>query len=85
MSDSIEAIRTNAVAGARQLLVGGLCDPQWDSNRANELATKEVGVEVVEFTDATHFMHAPGDALRSVEIQLEVSRAVDRFLAEVTR
>ncbi len=46
MGDSIEAIRTNAVAGARQLLVGGLCDPQWDPNRANELATQEVGIEV---------------------------------------
>jgi hypothetical protein len=84
-ADSIEAIRAGAATGAHQLLVGGLSDPEWDSERANELATKEAGIEVAEFADATHFMHVPDNALRSVEIQSEVSRAVDTFLTQIAR
>jgi hypothetical protein len=84
MTDSIEAIRANAASGARQLLVGGLADPQWDSVRAHELA-QEDGIDLTEFADATHFMHVDGDALRSVEIQLEVSRAIDAFLSLLAR
>lgn len=84
MPDSIEAIGTNAAAGARQLLIGGLSDPAWDSKCANELESREASIEVVEFADATHFMHVPDDALRSVEIQLGVSRAVDAFLSAIT-
>jgi hypothetical protein len=81
---TIEAIRADADMGAHQLLVGGLSDPEWDSEIANDLATHE-GIDVAEFADATHFMHAPNDALRSVEIQAGVCRAVDAFLTQVTR
>jgi hypothetical protein len=85
MTDSIEAIRTNAATGAHQLLVGGLSDPEWDSETATELMDQETGIEVAEFADATHFMHVPNNVLRAVEIQAAVSRAVDAFLAQITR
>jgi hypothetical protein len=85
MTDSIEAIRANAATGAHQLLVGGLSDPEWDSETAIELMDQETGIEVAEFADATHFMHVPNNVLRAVEIQAAVSRAVDAFLAQITR
>jgi hypothetical protein len=72
---SIQAISANAAAGARQLLVGGLSDPSWDPVRARTL-----GCEVVDLADATHFMHVPGDAVRSAQLHVEVARAVEAFL-----
>lgn len=71
----VDGIAANARAGARQLLVGGTEDPQWDGEVARGL-----GAEVLEVPDATHFFHVPGDAVRSVEMQVEVSRALDAFL-----
>ncbi len=75
---SIAAIGLNAQAGVRQLLVGGGADPEWDPVRARSL-----GCDVADIPDATHFMHVPGDALRSAQIQVEVARAVDAFLARL--
>ncbi len=75
---SIAAIERNAIAGARQLLVGGNADPAWDADRARTL-----GCDVVDFAEATHFVHVPGDAVRTVEIHLEVTRAVDAFLTRL--
>lgn len=83
MPGSIGAIGANAAAGARQLLVGGLADPEWDSVGAHELAAREAGIDVAEFADATHLMHVPDDALRSVDIQSGVSRALDAFLRNI--
>ncbi|MGH3421324.1 MAG: hypothetical protein ACRDOD_17260, partial [Streptosporangiaceae bacterium] len=40
-------------------------------------------VEVVDFADATHLLHVPGDAVRSAEIQYDITRAVDRFLSRL--
>ena len=62
----------------RQLLVGGLADELWDPAVARELA--DAGCEVLEVPDADHGMGTP-DAVRTVEIHLEVARAVDHFLS----
>jgi pimeloyl-ACP methyl ester carboxylesterase len=72
-----EGIAANA---GRQLLVGGLADELWDPAVARELA--EAGCEVLEVPDADHSMGTP-DAVRTVEIHLEVARAVDGFLSQV--
>jgi len=75
---SIDAIARNAAAGARQLLVGGLADPAWDAARAREL-----GGEVVDYAEATHFVHVPDNAVRTVEVHLEIARAVEEFLTRL--
>lgn len=72
-----EGIAANA---GRQLLVGGLADELWDPAVARELA--DAGCEVLEVPDADHSMGTP-DAVRTVEIHLEVVRAVDGFLSRV--
>lgn len=69
-----EAIAANA---GRQLLVGGLADDLWDATIARELA--DAGCAVLEVADADHAM-GTSDAVRTVEIHLEVARAVDAFL-----
>ena len=63
----------------RQLLVGGLGDELWDPAVARELA--DAGCEVLEVADADHSMGTP-DAVRTVEIHLEVARAVDAWLSQ---
>jgi protein tyrosine phosphatase (PTP) superfamily phosphohydrolase (DUF442 family) len=77
---SIDAISAAAAAGARQLLVGGLADPSWDPVRARAL-----GCEVVDFEDVTHFFHVPGDAVRSAQVHVDVTRAIDAFLEKLDR
>jgi predicted alpha/beta-hydrolase family hydrolase len=71
-----EGIAANA---GRQLLVGGLADELWDPAVARELA--DAGCEVLEVPDADHSMGTP-DAVRTVEIHLEVARAVDTWLSQ---
>jgi dienelactone hydrolase len=71
-----EGIAANA---GRQLLVGGLADELWDPAVASELA--DAGCEVLEVPDADHSMGTP-DAVRTVEIHLEVARAVDAWLSQ---
>jgi dienelactone hydrolase len=71
-----EGIAANA---GRQLLVGGLADELWDPAVARELA--DAGCEVREVPDADHSMGTP-DAVRTVEIHLEVARAVDAWLSQ---
>jgi dienelactone hydrolase len=71
-----EGIAANA---GRQLLVGGLADKLWDPAVARELA--DAGCEVLEVPDADHSMGTP-DAVRTVEIHLEVARAVDAWLSQ---
>jgi hypothetical protein len=64
----------------RQLLVGGLADELWDPAVGRELA--DAGCEVLEVPDADHSMGTP-DAVRTVEIHLEVARAVDAWLSQL--
>ena len=73
----VEAIGANA---GRQLLVGGLEDELWVPSIAREL--REGGCEVLEVRDADHSMGTP-DAVRTAEIHVEVTRAVETFLARV--
>jgi hypothetical protein len=63
----------------RQLLVGGTADSLWDPAMARRLRGERC--RVVEVAGADHAMWVPGDAVRSAEIQLEVTRAVDAFVA----
>ena len=72
-----EGIAANA---GRQLLVGGLADELWDPAVARELA--DAGCDVLEVADADHGMATP-DAVRTVEIHLEVARAVEAYLSRV--
>lgn len=70
-------------AGAgRQLLVGGLADHHaWRPDVAERLAGQ--GCEVLEVPDADHAMQSPGDAVRSAGILVEVTRAIDNWLAAI--
>jgi hypothetical protein len=64
----------------RQLLVGGTADDlAWDHDVA--VALGEAGCEVLEVPDADHAMFVPDDAVRTAEVHVSVTRAVDTFLA----
>lgn len=72
----VAGIRANP---ARQLLVGGLADEQaWDAEVAADLHAG--GVDVLEVPDADHVMAVEGAAVRTAEVHLEVTRAIDLFL-----
>lgn len=75
--------RPRCVEGHRRatqpaLLVGGSADPAWDGELARQLSN-----DVLELPDATHFGHIPDDAVRSVELHVDVARAIDAFLARL--
>lgn len=74
----VAGIRDNP---ARQLVVGGLADPFWDTDVAAGLQAR--GCEVLQVPGADHLMATAG-TVRTVEIQLEVARATDRFLRAPT-
>jgi pimeloyl-ACP methyl ester carboxylesterase len=59
----------------RQLLVGGSADPTWDLGTA-----RSVSADVVELEGADHALFVD-DAVRTAELHLEVTRAVDAWLA----
>ncbi len=68
------AIRTHP---GRQLLVGGTADVDaWDPVVAARLPA-----DVLEVPGADHSMAVPDDAVRTAEIHLEVTRAVDAWFA----
>lgn len=75
---SIEAIEQNAGNGARQLLVGGDADPSWNADQAREL-----GCDVLDLPGVSHFGDVPGDVIRTVEVQLDITRAVETFLTRL--
>ncbi|HEU4566780.1 MAG TPA: hypothetical protein VFR99_02035 [Marmoricola sp.] len=58
----------------RQLLVGGSADPTW-----NLATARSIGADVVELEGADHAMFVD-DAVRTAELHLEVTRAVDAWL-----
>jgi len=59
-------------------VVGGRADQFWDVEVARELG--EAGCDVLEVADADHSMGTP-DAVRTAEIHLEVTRAVETYLS----
>lgn len=73
----VEAI---AASTGRQLLVGGTADDlAWDHDVADRLGS--AGCDVLEVPGADHAMFIPDDAVRTAEVHLLVTRAVDSFLA----
>jgi len=58
----------------RQLLIGGTRDPAWDLEIA-----RSTGADIAEIEGGDHGMFAH-DAVRSVELHVEVTRAVDQWL-----
>jgi len=61
-----------------RLLVGGTADPQWD--QWDGALARELSADVLQLDGATHFLHVPGDAVRTAELHVEVARALDAFL-----
>ena len=76
LPEAVEAITALVADGAQVLLVGGTDDQFWSTDGA--YAT---GAEVVEIPGADHLMFVPGDAVRTAVVHLEVTMAVDAFLA----
>ncbi|MGI8994019.1 MAG: hypothetical protein ACR2FP_06920, partial [Nocardioidaceae bacterium] len=75
---SIAAIAQNSRGGARQLLVGGSADPSWNADGARDL-----GCEVLDLPGVNHFGVVPDDVIRSVEVHLQVTCAVEAFLTRL--
>ena len=71
----VEAYAANP---APQLLIGGTADRVWDGAVAADLEGR--GCDVVEIDGADHVMTAAGDAVRGVEMHVEVARAIDSWL-----
>lgn len=76
--DDPATVAALAANPGRQLLVGGLADPYWDSDVARRLAA--AGCAVCELPDGDHGLGTP-DAVRTAELHLEVARAVSAFVA----
>jgi hypothetical protein len=73
----VDALAANP---ARQLLVGGTADRHsWRSDVARRLS--EQGCDVLELPGADHGMQAAGDPVRSAEMLVEVTRAIDTWLS----
>jgi hypothetical protein len=64
---------------APQLMIGGSADEFWDSAVARDLAGETR--TVIEIPDVDHVMLVPGDVIRGAEAHVEVTRAVDDWLA----
>jgi predicted alpha/beta-hydrolase family hydrolase len=73
-----EAIAANP---APQLLVGGTADDLWDSAVAAQLAGPRC--EVLEIDGGDHVLMAGGDAVRGVEMHVEVVRGLDTWLGGI--
>jgi len=69
-----EVVSAMSGSGDRQLLVGGTEDPAWDLE-----AARATGGEVVEVEGADHGMFTD-DAVRTAEVHVEVTRAIDEWL-----
>ncbi len=69
--DVVAAMTRNA---GRQLLVGGSEDPAWD-----RAVARSTGGDVLEIDGADHGMFVP-DAVRSAELHVDVTRAIDQWL-----
>lgn len=76
LPETVAAITALVADGAQVLLVGGSADQFWSTEGA-----AATGAEVVELPGADHVMVVPGDAVRTAVLHLEVTMAVDAFLA----
>ena len=73
------AIERRARDGVPQLLVGGTDDELWSSRTAHSL-----GCEVLEVPGADHGLAIPDDPVRTAQVHVEVTAAIDRFLGTLT-
>ena len=73
-----ELVAGIAAHRGRQLLVCGEADQAWDAGIAAGL--RREGCDVMEIPDADHGLCVPGDAVRSAEIHVEVTRRMAAFL-----
>ncbi len=71
LPDVVEALTRNL---GRQLLIGGTRDPAWDLRVAHT-----TGGDVIEIEGGDHAMFAP-NAVRTAELHVEVTRAIDEWL-----
>lgn len=71
----VAAIAGLVERGVPVLLAGGTADFAWSSD-----AARSTGAAIVEIPDADHALVVPGDAARTAEAHLTVTRAVDAFL-----
>lgn len=69
-----EVVRSMELSTGRQLLVGGGDDPAWDLETARGISSDVLHVE-----GADHGMFLD-DAVRTAEIHVDVTRAIDRWL-----
>lgn len=69
-----EVVQAMSRHPGRQLLVGGTKDPAW-----NIEAARSVDGEIAELPGVDHAMFAE-DAVRTAEVHVEVTRAIDRWL-----
>jgi hypothetical protein len=78
-ADCAAAIERRALDGVPQLLVGGTDDELWSSRTAHGL-----GCELLEIPGADHGLAIRGDAVRTAQVLVEVTAAIDRFLGTLT-
>lgn len=70
-------VRAARARGSRVLLVGGTGDELWTS------VAHDLDCEVLEVEGADHAMALDGDAIRTAEVLVEVTRAVDAFVGSL--
>lgn len=63
----------------RGLIVIGTADPYYDPDILADL--KRHGFQIKEVPDLNHGLECPGDAVRSAEAMVEITRAIGSFLA----
>lgn len=74
----VSDIRQATARGSRVLLVGGAADRLWDSAVARAL-----GCDVLELPGADHALAVEGDAVGTARNLVEVTVAVERFVASL--
>jgi pimeloyl-ACP methyl ester carboxylesterase len=77
--EAVDAVGALVSDGVPVLIVGGTADQLWSAEGA-----RETGATMLEVPDADHAMTVPGDAVRTAQVHLEVTRAVDAFLGSLT-
>ena len=76
LPDVVEAMTRHS---GRQLLIGGTQDPAWDLK-----AARMTGGDVVQIEGADHGMFVQ-DAVRTAELHVDVTRAIDQWLQALPR
>ncbi len=75
LPEIVDAMSHNA---GRQLLIGGTQDPAWDLNTA-----RTISEDVIPIEGADHAMFS-GDAIRTAEVHVDVTRAIVKWLESLS-